>query len=80
VKRVLLTGMSGTGKSTLIGELAARGYKAVDLDADEWSEWVDVEFIALLSTRWWRRCFSSRTYARDRSLSSILLKTGTGKG
>lgn len=37
VKRVLLTGMSGTGKSTLIGELAARGYKAVDAD-DGWSE------------------------------------------
>jgi shikimate kinase len=36
--------MSGTGKSTLIGELAARGYKAVDVDADEWSEWVEVEF------------------------------------
>jgi shikimate kinase len=36
--------MSGTGKSTLIGELAARGYKAIDVDADEWSEWVDVEF------------------------------------
>jgi shikimate kinase len=34
--------MSGTGKSTLIGELAARGYKAVDADAGEWSEWVDV--------------------------------------
>jgi hypothetical protein len=29
--------MSGTGKSTLIGELSARGYKAVDADADEWS-------------------------------------------
>ena len=44
MKRVLLTGMSGTGKSTLIGELAARGFKAVDVDADEWSEWVEVEF------------------------------------
>jgi dephospho-CoA kinase len=44
VKRVLLTGMSGTGKSTLIGALAARGYKAVDVDSDEWSEWVEVEF------------------------------------
>jgi dephospho-CoA kinase len=32
--------MSGTGKSTLIRVLAARGYKAVDLDTDEWSEWV----------------------------------------
>lgn len=45
MKCVLLTGMSGTGKSTLIGELAARGYKAVDLDTDEWSEWVDVAFV-----------------------------------
>jgi dephospho-CoA kinase len=42
VKRVLLTGMSGVGKSTVIGELAARGYKTVDADADEWSEAVDV--------------------------------------
>jgi dephospho-CoA kinase len=33
--------MSGTGKSTLIGELAARGYKAVDADCDEFSEWVE---------------------------------------
>lgn len=41
MKRVLLTGMSGTGKSTLIQELSARGYKAVDADSDEWSEWVD---------------------------------------
>jgi shikimate kinase len=41
MKRVLLTGMSGTGKSTLIRELAARGYKAVDTDSDEWCEWVD---------------------------------------
>lgn len=42
MKRVLLTGMSGTGKSTLICELAARGYKAIDTDSDEWSEWVNV--------------------------------------
>ena len=39
---MLLTGMSGTGKSTTIRELAARGYKAVDLDCDEFSEWVEV--------------------------------------
>ena len=34
MKRILLTGMSGTGKSTVIAELAARGYKAVDTDYD----------------------------------------------
>lgn len=42
VKRVLLTGISGTGKSTVIAALAARGYKAVDADCDEFSEWVEV--------------------------------------
>jgi len=42
VKRVLLTGMSGTGKSTVIEELAARGYKAVDSDYGGLSELVSV--------------------------------------
>ena len=38
MKRILLTGMSGTGKSTLIGALRARGYWAVDMDEPGWSE------------------------------------------
>jgi shikimate kinase len=42
MKRVLVTGMSGTGKSTVINELAARGYKAVDTDDHGLSEWVAV--------------------------------------
>ena len=42
MKRVLITGMSGTGKSTVIGALAARGYRAVDADYDGLSELVDV--------------------------------------
>jgi len=37
VKRVLLTGMSGTGKSSVIRELAALGYKAIDTD-EGWCE------------------------------------------
>jgi dephospho-CoA kinase len=46
MKRVLITGMSGTGKSTVIQTLASRGYKAIDTDWDPaWerqtnSEWV----------------------------------------
>jgi dephospho-CoA kinase len=39
---VLLTGMSGTGKSTVIRELPRRGFDAVDLDEADWSEWVEV--------------------------------------
>lgn len=39
MKNVLLTGMSGTGKSTLIAALAARGYRAVDVDEPGWSEY-----------------------------------------
>jgi dephospho-CoA kinase len=37
VKRVLLTGMLGTGKSAVAGALAARGYKAIDTD-DGWCQ------------------------------------------
>lgn len=42
MKRILITGMSGTGKSTVINDLTARGYNAVDLDCADYSEWVDV--------------------------------------
>lgn len=41
MKRILLTGMSATGKSTVIRELAAHGYKAIDADCDDYSEWVE---------------------------------------
>ena len=43
MKRVLITGMSGTGKSAVVRELAARGHWAVDLDTPEWSQWVDAD-------------------------------------
>lgn len=43
MKRVLLTGLSGTGKSSVIRELSARGYRAVDLDTEEYSQWVNQE-------------------------------------
>lgn len=42
VRRLLLTGLSGTGKSALVSELQARGNRAVDLDGAEYSQWVDV--------------------------------------
>ena len=42
MKRVLITGVSGTGKSTVTAALAARGYRAVDADDPEFSELVHV--------------------------------------
>jgi len=41
MKRILVTGVSGVGKSTVIARLADLGHRAVDLDSPEWSEWVD---------------------------------------
>ena len=43
MKRVLVTGMSGTGKSSLLGELAARGDQAIDTDYGGYFETVDGE-------------------------------------
>jgi hypothetical protein len=37
--RVLVTGMSGVGKSTVIAALGERGHRAVDTDSDTWSRW-----------------------------------------
>lgn len=39
--KVLITGMSGTGKTAVIRELAARGFTTCDLDTPKWSHWVD---------------------------------------
>ena len=36
-----MTGMSGTGKSTALVELARRGYDVVDTDVGGWSVWSD---------------------------------------
>jgi adenylate kinase family enzyme len=33
---VLITGMSGTGKSTVLAELAGRGHRVVDTDDGDW--------------------------------------------
>lgn len=39
MRKVLVTGMSGTGKSTALAELRKRGLEVVDTDESGWSEW-----------------------------------------
>ena len=41
MSKVLVTGMSGTGKSSALAELGRRGYHVVDTDDPGWCTWVD---------------------------------------
>jgi adenylate kinase family enzyme len=43
MRRVLVTGMSGTGKSSALEELRRRGFRVVDTDLPGWSEWIENE-------------------------------------
>jgi shikimate kinase len=38
--RVLVTGMSGVGKSAVVRVLGEHGHRVVDTDTDEWCRWV----------------------------------------
>lgn len=40
MSKVLITGMSGTGKSAALRLLGERGHRVVDTDTDQWSRWV----------------------------------------
>jgi AAA domain len=43
MRRVLVTGMSGTGKSSALAELGRRGFRVVETDLPGWSEWIEDE-------------------------------------
>jgi thymidylate kinase len=77
--KVLVTGMSGTGKSTAVEILAARRHLAVDTDTDQWSHWVTLPDG---SADWiWREDAIGALLARHRhgSLFVAGCKTNQGK-
>jgi hypothetical protein len=43
MRKIRLSEMSGTGKSSALAELAQRGFDVVDTDHGRWSEWSDAE-------------------------------------
>lgn len=43
MRRILLTGMSGTGKSSALTELGRLGFRVVDTDEPGWTEWSDLD-------------------------------------
>jgi dephospho-CoA kinase len=53
MSRILITGMSGAGKSSLLAELARRGYETVDTDYESWKKsdglWDDGAISGLLA-------------------------------
>jgi shikimate kinase len=73
VKRVLITGMSGTGKSSLLHELAVRGHRTADTDYGDYFQTIDGE-------RLWRedRVSALLASAPD-ELRGVLFVQGTAR-
>ena len=41
MRKILVTGLSGTGKSTALAALARRGFETFETDVEPWSKWSD---------------------------------------
>jgi dephospho-CoA kinase len=70
---VLITGMSGAGKSTALAGLAALGHETVDTDGPRWLELVDGEPL-------WRPPLIDEVLDRSRSGPLFLLGTVANQG
>jgi shikimate kinase len=70
---ILLTGMSGVGKSTVLAELAARGFDTVDTDDGDWVHAVDGE-------RLWREPLIDALLSRPRTGPLFIQGTVANQG
>jgi thymidylate kinase len=75
VRKVLVTGMSGTGKSTALGELRQHGFEVVDTDEPGWAEWSDREGGYV-----WREDRIAELLAHDREATLYVFGTVSNQG
>jgi len=75
VRKVLVTGMSGTGKSSALAELRLRGFETVDTDEPGWTEWSEEEDGYV-----WREDRISELLARDRESPLVVSGTVSNQG
>ena len=73
MRRILITGMSGTGKSSALAALAAQGFRVVDTDEPGWKEprdgdevWREDRISALLAEETPESLFVSGTVPNQR--------------
>ncbi len=75
MRRILVTGMSGTGKSTALAELERRGFEVVDTDIGPWTVWSEEEDGYV-----WREELIAELLSRDRGTSLFLSGTVSNQG
>ena len=75
MRTVLVTGMSGTGKSTALEALQKRGFDVVDTDLPEWTEWSDDEDGYV-----WREGRIAELLVRDRDAPLYVSGTVSNQG
>jgi dephospho-CoA kinase len=75
VKRVLLTGMSGTGKSSALAELQKLGFETVDTDEPGWTTWSTEA-----DGHVWREDRVAELLARERDVTLFVSGTVSNQG
>ena len=75
MRKVLVTGMSGTGKSTALAELRKRGFEVVDTDDPGWTEWSDEQGGDI-----WREDRIAELLARERAVTLYVSGTVSNQG
>jgi dephospho-CoA kinase len=73
-RRVLVTGTSGTGKSSALVELRRRGFDVIDTDEPGWTEWGDEDGHV------WREGRIDEVLARDRDAPLFVSGTVSNQG